>query len=620
MSVSFAQCVLLACKPHSVDLSRTSVYFGVLCEPFVCVIFLACKFSLISVSCGSHLWLCVCERAPPICIYVFVFSFFCVSVCGPHSVSVCGCGLFRSGPLCVLKIFPMGQGASSVSCASARDLDDEEEDDDVHEELMMQAQEQPQKVYTDEDYTAWLPDECLASVFQKMGAMDRNQSSLVCKRWHRVEAQGRQRLSLLAQAEIISYLPAIFTRFDHITKLALRGDRKAASMSDKALFLVGRHCTHLRKLKIKGCRQLTDEGIDLFARVSSSTLRKLSCGTCSFGARGVNAIVNHCTLLEDLTVKRLRGLVEGPSEFIGPGCGTIRRLCLKELFNAQLFGPLIAGSKNLHTLMISRNSGNWDSLLSIITEHVPGLVELHMERLHLSDRGLQAVSRCTLLEVLYVVKTPECTNFGLSAIADGCKRLRKLHVDGWKSNRIGDDGLIALATKCRDLQEVVLIGINATAASLGLMASNCSNLERLALCNSETVGDLELSCIAAKCQSLKRLCVKGCAISDQGMRGLASGCPRLIKVKVKKCRGVTWESAFWLQAHRPRLVVSLDCEAPDREITEVPRVTEVVEVIPAVAPLSPRPRSALAKVKLALVASGSFVACSLLRWSSSRGK
>lgn len=515
----------------------------------------------------------------------------------------------------------MGQGASSVACASARDLDEAETDDDspLKEVMMQQAQEQSEKQDADEDFTAWLPDECLASVFQKMVATDRNQSSLVCKRWLRVEAQARQRLSLLAQAEIISYLPAIFIRFNHITKLALRGDRKTASLNDKALFLVGRHCSHLRKLKIKGCRQLTDEGVDLFARVSSPTLRKLSCGTCSFGARGVNAIVNHCTLLEDLTVKRLRGLVEGPAEFIGPGCSTIRRLCLKELFNAQLFGPLIAGSKNLHTLMISRNSGNWDNLLSIITERVLSLVELHMERLHLSDRGLQAVARCTQLEVLYVVKTPECTNIGLSAVADGCKRLRKLHVDGWKFARIGDDGLIALAMKCRDLQEVVLIGINVTVASLDLLASNCSNLERLALCNSETVGDLELSCIVTKCQALKRLCVKACAISDQGMRGLAAGCPRLIKIKVKKCKGVTWESAHWLQDHRPKLVVSLDCELPNVGDAEAPgSMEEIAEAGSAMVSNSPSTRSAFAKAKLALAASGSFVACSLARWSSSK--
>lgn len=514
----------------------------------------------------------------------------------------------------------MGQGASTMSCISAQ-ADDEAELDANALDIAMQEMPKMKTPFMhvpEKDHTTWLPDECLAFVFQTLGTSDRNQCSLVCKRWHAVEAQGRQRLALVAHADIISYLPSILTRFDNITKLALRGDRKVPGISDKALFLIGRHCNNLVKLKIKGCKQLTDDGIDLFARVGGSTLRKLSCGSCNFGARGVNSIVRHCSVLEDLTFKRLRGLVDGPADFIGPGSGSIRRLCLKELLKAQLFGPLIAGSKNLHTLMICRNPGNWDKLLEIITEHVQGLVELHMERLSISDRGLQAVSRCSRLEVLYVVRTPDCTNYGLSAIAEGCKQLRKLHIDGWKSHQTGDDGLAALAMKCRELQEVVLIGVNATAASLDLMASNCLSLERLAICNSESVGDLELSCIAAKCRALRKLCIKGCAISDQGMRGLAHGCPRLIKVKVKKCRGITWQSAAWLQLHRPPLVLSLDCEAP--ETPDIAGEEEgVVEIEPSTASTSSKARSALTSVKFALFASGSFVASSLRQWSSSRG-
>ncbi|KAH7276980.1 hypothetical protein KP509_39G029100 [Ceratopteris richardii] len=389
-------------------------------------------------------------------------------------------------------------------------------------------------------------------------------------------------------------------------------------MDDKGLLLIAQHCTNLCKLKIKSCRQLTDEGIGLFSRVVSSTLQKLSCSLCSFGAHGMNSIVYNCSLLEDLSVKRLKGLIEGPAEFIGPGSCNIRRLCLKELFNAQLFGPLIAGSKDLHTLIACRNSGNWDSLLTIISEQVSNLVEVHVEKLHLSDRGLQAISRWTQLEVLYLIKLSECSNVGLSAIAEGCKRLRKLHIDGSKINRIGDDGLVTLAAKCQELQEIVLISINATAVSLGLLASNCPALERLALCNSDTVGDTELYCITSKCYSLKKLCLKNCDISDEGMKGLAVGCPKLMKVKIKKCKRVTYEIVSWLQAHRPSLLVSLDCELPHMQIAEAVNLVEGVLEIPfAAVPPSPRPRSPLAKLKLALAASGSFVACSILRRSSS---
>ncbi|KAH7351732.1 hypothetical protein KP509_19G012600 [Ceratopteris richardii] len=517
----------------------------------------------------------------------------------------------------------MGHGASNMSCVSVQAEEEEEEDLDDYPELALQTTSKmglsPRHV-VQEDFTTLLPDECLSIVFQKLGTNDRNRCSLVCKRWYSVEAQARQRLALMAHGDIASYLPSIFSRFDHISKLILRGDRKVVGISNKSLFLIGHYCTHLRKLKIKGCKQITDEGIDLFARVCGSNLRKLSCGSCNFGARAVNSIIKHCCELEDLTLKRLRGLADGPADFIGPGYGTIRRLCLKELVKAQLFGPLIAGSINLHTLMLCRNPGNWDKLLDIITEHIPGLVELHMEKIQISDRALHAISRCTRLESLYVVRAPDCTSNGLSAIAEGCRRLRKLHVDGWSRNLTGDEGLASLSIKCRELQEVVLVGVTVTAASLDLMASNCLNLERLAICNSDTVADVELLCIFAKCHALKKLCIKGCAISDEGMKGLAHGCPQLTKMKVKKCRGITWQSAAWLRRHRPLLALSLDCETP-----EIPNTSEVAEEIDMnedaliSISISLTSRSPLATMKSALVAGGNFVACSLRRWASFRG-
>lgn len=98
-----------------------------------------------------------------------------------------------------------------------------------------------------------------------------------------------------------------------------------------------------------------------------------------------------------------------------------------------------------------------------------------------------------------------------------------------------------LLLNCPNLQELVLIGLNPTRISLELIAANCQNLERLALCGSETVGDAEISCIAAKCIALKKLCIKSCPVSNCGIEALAGGCPNLVKVKLKKCRGVTGE-------------------------------------------------------------------------------
>ncbi|KAF7830593.1 F-box protein [Senna tora] len=423
-------------------------------------------------------------------------------------------------------------------------------------------------IHEDADYISHLPDECLACIFQSLGSADRNRCSLVCRRWLQIEGQSRHRLSLNAQSDLLPVVPSIFSRFDSVTKLALKCDRRSVSIGDEALVLISQRCPNLTRLKLRACRELTDTGMEGFAK-NCKGLKKLSCGSCTFGAKGMNAVLNYCAAIEELSVKRLRGITDGAGvEAIGSGvaASSLKTICLKELYNGQCFGPLILGSKNLRTLKLFRCSGDWDKLFQLLADQAPSMVEVHLERLQISDIGLAAISNCSSLEILHLVKTPECTDLGLMAIAERCKLLRKLHIDGWKTNRIGDEGLIAVSKYCLNLQELVLIGVNPTNASLEMLASNCQNLERLALCGSDTVGDVEISCIAAKCIALKKLCIKSCPVSDHGMEALAAGCPNLVKVKVKKCKGVTSEGADWLRLSRGSLAVNLDAgEAEQQE-------------------------------------------------------
>ncbi|KAG6511485.1 hypothetical protein ZIOFF_029553 [Zingiber officinale] len=248
-------------------------------------------------------------------------------------------------------------------------------------------------------------------------------------------------------------------------------------------------------------------------------LRKLSVGSCTFSYAGVDAVVQRCPMLVELSIKRLRGLPDSSSMV-----------------------ESIIGATSLFTM----------------DNKVPGIVEIHLEKLHVSDRGLAALSLCDR-EILHLVKTPKCTDDGLAAVAKRCPLLRKIHIDGWKTNRIGDEGLIVVARKYPNLQELALIGVNPTARSMGLIASDCPKLERLAPCSSETFGDPEIICIASKCMALRKLCIKGCPVSDQGIVSLAEGCPKLVKVKVKKCHGVTSRCADWLmQCRDGMLAVNLD--------------------------------------------------------------
>lgn len=480
------------------------------------------------------------------------------------------------------------------------------------------------------DYISDLPDECLAIVFQSLNPSDRNQCSLVCRRWLHVEGQSRQRLSLNAKLDLLPVIPSLFNRFDSVTKLALKCDRRSVSIRDEALVIISERCPNLTRLKLRACRELTDAGMEAFAK-NCKGLRKLSCGSCTFGSKGMNAVLENCAALEELSVKRLRGIVEtAVAEPIGPGvaAASLKTICLKELYNGQCFGSLILGAKNLKTLKLFRCSGDWDTLFTLMAERVASMiVEVHFERLQISDIGLQAISNCSNLEILHLVKTPECTDMGLVAIAERCKLLRKLHIDGWKANRIGDEGLIAVAKFCPNLQELVLIGVNPTKVSLEMLASNCPNLERLALCASDTVGDPEISCIAAKCLALKKLCIKSCPVSDLGMEALANGCPNLVKVKVKKCKGVTPEGGDWLRHTRVSVAVNLDAveaELQDASASdggaqdngiEFPSMPGSAASTSANIASRSTVRSSSFKQRLGLLSGRKIVASTLRRWS-----
>ncbi|KAM1174897.1 F-box protein SKIP2 [Malus sylvestris] len=482
------------------------------------------------------------------------------------------------------------------------------------------------------DYTSDLPDELLASIFHFLGAGDRKRSSLVCHRWLRVDGQSRHRLSLNAQAGLLTFLPALFARFDSVTKLALRCDRKSISLDDDTLVLISIRCRNLTRLKLRGCREITDLGMTAFAQ-NCKGLKKLSCGSCMFGAKAMNAVLEHCPTLEELSVKRLRGVHDG-SEPIGDkiASSSLKSITLREILNGQCFGPLIVGSKNLKNLKLIRCLGDWDTVLEKLENGNQSLIEVHLERLQVTDLGLSAISKCSNLEVLHIVKAPECSNFGLICVAENCKMLRKLHIDGWRTNRIGDEGLIAIAKECPNILELVLIGVNPTSLSLTAIASNCQKLERLALCGSGSIGDAEFACIAAKCVALKKLCIKGCPISDVGLEMLAWGCPSLAKIKVKKCRGVSGEVAEWLRERRGSLIVNWDAGdigsmdasgyagGAVQSDVEFPVDHGAVAIASASsnAPASSNTPMALFRTKFGFFSGRSFVPCTFRRWSVSQ--
>ncbi|KAF7145010.1 hypothetical protein RHSIM_Rhsim04G0213300 [Rhododendron simsii] len=123
-----------------------------------------------------------------------------------------------------------------------------------------------------------------------------------------------------------------------------------------------------------------------------------------------------------------------------------------------------------------------------------------------------------------------------------------------------DDVLILIGKLCGDrIKELVLIGVDVTCVGIESVAWKCKKLERLTLCGSKTnIGDQEISCIASQCVGLKKMCIKGCPVTNKGIKAFAFGCPNLVEIKVDKCKGVTSEVVDWLGARRKLLAVNLD--------------------------------------------------------------
>ncbi|KAK7252804.1 hypothetical protein RIF29_37019 [Crotalaria pallida] len=458
-----------------------------------------------------------------------------------------------------LSYSPMGQSPSSAVPSSPELTTRKNSDANLFGYLLNEDFDPTDNSSEIRNFTANLPDDCLAEIFNFLSSGDRKRCSLVCRRWHRVDGQTRHRLSLNAQPGLLDFVPSLFTRFESVTKLALRCERKSTSINDDALILISLRCKNLTRLKLRGCREITETGMAGIGD-NCKVLKKLSCSSCMFGAKGINAVIDRCSVLEELSVKRLRKVHDSTdvAAFDGAATSSLKSITLKELVNGQSFAPLLIGSKKLRSLRVISCLGDWDETLEKIGGLNNGLVEIHLEKIQVSDAGLVGVSNCLELETLHVVKTAECSNLGVSSVAERCKRLRKVHIDGWRTNRIGDDGLISIAKHSRNLQELVLIGIYPSYMSLAAIASNCKALERLALCGIVTVGDAEIECIAAKCVALKKLCIKGCPISNAGIGALVLGCPSLVKIKIRKCKKITGKAIEWLREKRTSLMFSYD--------------------------------------------------------------
>lgn len=250
------------------------------------------------------------------------------------------------------------------------------------------------------------------------------------------------------------------------------------------------------------------------------------------------------------------------TEPLDPGNVNLRRLCLKDQTDAFLWGPLLSACSRLETLILARNSGDWDSLLCVTfgTGKFEHLSQVYLEKLSLTDTGIRSLTNCPSLEALVVINAPQCSDTGLVFLSEGSPTLKRLHIESWGPLTVSNMGLRALATNCKLLQELVLVNHTVTELGLQVLVNNSVHLERLTLCNGSNLGDADIACLTTGCPNLKRLCIKGSPlVTGKGILALADGCPALRKLKIRRCPGIERSALDHLQKLRPEIQVQLHC-------------------------------------------------------------
>ncbi|CAO1942311.1 unnamed protein product [Urochloa humidicola] len=401
-----------------------------------------------------------------------------------------------------------------------------------------------------------VPEEALHLVFGYVeDPRDREAASLVCRRWHRIDALTRRHVTV---GFCYAVEPArLLARFPRLESLALKGKPRAAMyglipedwgayaapwVAQLAAPLECLKAVHLRRMTV------TDEDIAVLVQARGHMLQVLKLDKCS-----------------DFSTDALR--------LVARSCRSLRTLFLEECVIGD------KGSEWLHELavnnsvLVTLNFYMTDlkvepSDLELLAKNCKSLISLKMSDCDLSDligflqtsKALQEFAGGSFCEVgeytkyeKYTLLTTEdhcqliakCPNLlvlevrnvigdrGLEVVAETCKKLRRLRIERGEDDPgqeeqggVSQIGLTAVAVGCRELQYIAAYVSDITNGALESIGTFCKNLYdfRLVLLDQQReITDLPLDngvrALLRNCTKLRRFAfyLRPGALSDVGL-------------------------------------------------------------------------------------------------------
>ncbi|KAF7038636.1 hypothetical protein CFC21_048793 [Triticum aestivum] len=398
-----------------------------------------------------------------------------------------------------------------------------------------------------------VPDEALHLVMGYVDApRDREAASLVCRRWHRIDALTRKHVTV---AFCYAADPArLLARFPRLESLALKGRPRAAMyglISDDwgayAAPWVARLAAPLECLKALHLRRMTvtDDDVATLIRSRGHMLQELKLDKCSgFSTDALRLVARSCRSLRTLFLEECVITGEG-GEWLHELAVNNSVLVTLNFYMTELKvvpADLELLAKNCKSLLSLKISECDLSDLIGFFEAANALQDFaggsFNEKLDLqytfltTEDHCQLISKCPNLFVLEVRNV--IGDRGLEVVGDTCKKLRRLRIErgdddpGLQEEQGGVSqlGLTAVAVGCRDLEYIAAYVSDITNGALESIGTFCKNLYdfRLVLLDRQKqVTDLPLDngvrALLRSCTKLRRfaLYLRPGGLSDTGL-------------------------------------------------------------------------------------------------------
>ncbi|KAH7283508.1 hypothetical protein KP509_34G010500 [Ceratopteris richardii] len=393
-----------------------------------------------------------------------------------------------------------------------------------------------------DDHLTPFPDDVLEHILRFITSdKDRNNISLVCKSWNKVESDCRQHVFI---GNCYSISPErLVHRFRNITSVTLKGkprfsdfDLLPSNWGAYALPWVEVFCKaypNLEKLRFKRMT-ICDQSLQAIAR-NLIHFKRLTLITCDgFSSDGLASIVKHCKFLEclDLSENKVESMSGAwLNEFHGM-CTSLASLNLENVqdnLDFKALEELVGRCPRLESLKLNRSI----SLVQMqyLICRAPQLCEL----------GTGSFSEELTADDL--LRLQNCFN--------SCRNLSALS-GFWE---IGLGTLPVVYPVCKNLTSLDLSYTSVGYTSFVELISQCQSLQRLWILDS--VGDQGLRAVASTCKGLKHLRVfpsegDGEGVAEEGLVAISEGCCNLLSI-LYFCKRITNDAVITMSRNCPLL-------------------------------------------------------------------